>query len=143
MSRLSKIIFFAVFLSAAISHKFIVLAEDTTASGIIERPAVEYESSKQRDPFSTYLRKDDLNSAALENADLKPEFDLSILKVQGIIWGVNTPQAIINNEVLTVGNLIQGAKILSIEKKGITLSFKGRVYDLTIPGENSFDKKTN
>ena len=63
-----------------------------------------------------------------------PKLDLSKLKIQGIIWGVKTPQAIINNTVLKVGDLVEGAKILNIEKKGITFDFNGEIFNLVVSG---------
>jgi Tfp pilus assembly protein PilP len=100
------------------------------------RPVVEYKSGKLRDPFRTYFVKEEVKKdSPQENPDMpKPEFDLSKLKVQGIVWGGKSPQAIINGQVLSVGDLIEGAQIVSIEKKGITLSFVGAIFDLAAPG---------
>ncbi|MDP2831350.1 MAG: hypothetical protein Q8O02_03795, partial [Candidatus Omnitrophota bacterium] len=74
---------------------------------------------------------------------IKPKLDLGKLEVQGIIWGVKIPQVIINNTVLTIGDLIEDAEVLSIEKKGIVLSFNGAIYDLAAPGQGSVIKKEN
>lgn len=142
MNRACNYILFVFFLIGAIDQKFIALAEETAADEVIVRPVVEYKSGKLRDPFRTYLIKEEPKPASQENIDLpKPEFDFSKLKVQGIIWGVKTPQAIINDRVLTIGGLIEGAEILSIEKKGITLSFNGAIFDLSAPGQNSVQAK--
>jgi hypothetical protein len=65
-------------------------------------------------------------------AELAPNLDN--FKVQGVIWGGNFPQAIINNKILRVGDLIDGAEIASIEKEGITLNFAGRLANLATPG---------
>ena len=132
-----KYILFVFLLIGAIDPKIIALAEETATEGIMVRPVVEYKSGKLRDPFRTYLIKEEPKPAPQENTDLaKPQLDLSSLKVQGIIWGVKTPQAIINNQVLTIGDLIEGAEILSIDKKGITLSYNGAIFDLTAPGRD-------
>ncbi|MCX5669031.1 MAG: hypothetical protein NTX89_02790 [Candidatus Omnitrophica bacterium] len=157
-NRSGKLILFVFFLSAAIDLKFIALAEETTidgkitrieqkfitageantVEGIIARPVMEYESDKLRDPFERYLVKEVPKELPQEITDsAKPKLDLSKLKVQGIIWGVKTPQAIINAKVLTVGDLIEGAKILKIEKKGVTLGFNGEIFDLAVPGQSS------
>ena len=138
MSRACRYILFIFFLIGAIDQKFIASAEEAAADPIMARPIVKYESGKLRDPFRTYLIKEELKQVPQENLDLaKPEFDLSKLQVQGIIWGVLTPQVIINNKVCKIGDLIEGAEILSIEKKGIGLSFNGAVLDLNAPGQNS------
>ncbi|MDP2830696.1 MAG: hypothetical protein Q8O02_00405, partial [Candidatus Omnitrophota bacterium] len=89
MSRICKYILFIFFLITAIDHKFIAVAEESVTDGIIVRPVVEYESGKLRDPFRTYLIKDEPKPLPQENADLtKPKLDLGKLEVQGIIWGV-------------------------------------------------------
>jgi hypothetical protein len=139
MSRICQYILLVFFLIVAISPKFMVLAEETRADGIIMRPVMEYKSGGLRDPFKTYIVKEEPKAVTSENAELskQPELDLDNLKVQGIIWGVKAPQAIINDKVLTIGDFIEGAEIIGIEKKGITLSFNGAIFDLTAPGQNS------
>jgi hypothetical protein len=58
---------------------------------------------------------------------------LNGVKINGIIWSADMPQAIINDRVLKVGDEVQGAKILSIKKDGVEVSHKGMKYILTIP----------
>ena len=141
MSRACKYILGVFFLAGAIAGKFAALAEEVAAERVIARPVMEYASAELRDPFRTYLIKEprliqqENKQGGTEAA--KPELDLSKLKVQGIIWGGSIPQAIINNQVLTNGVLIEGAEILSIEKKGVTLSFNGLIYNLSAPGQSS------
>jgi hypothetical protein len=135
-------IVFVLFLTGAIDQRFIVLAEETVVGGIIARPVVEYKSAKLRDPFRTYFIKEEPKEVLPESTDLvKPQLDLSKFIVQGIIWGGRVPQAIINDKVVTIGDLIDGAEILSIEKAGITLSFNGAIFDLAAPGKNSVRKE--
>jgi hypothetical protein len=154
ISRAGKLILFVFFLSAAIDPrlgawaeeittvevidpKFAVLAEKTTTEEIIVCPRVEYKSGKLRDPFKTYFIDEEPEVAPEESAEeAQPEFDPGKFKVQGIIWGVKTPQAIINDKVLTIGDLIEEAKILRIEKKGITLSFYVKIFNLPAPEQN-------
>ena len=135
MKRSAKYILSVFFLSGLIQQSSFALAEEAATDGIIVRPVVEYNSSKLRDPFKTYLVKEEIQGSPQENSDLaKPEFDTSKLAVQGIIWGVKSPQTIINGQVLSVGDTIENAQIVSIDKKGITLSFMGAIFDLPAPG---------
>ena len=144
MSRICRYILFVFFISGAINQKVIASAKEIITEGIMVRPVVEYKADKLRDPFRTCLIKEEPKEVPQENTVLaKPQFDLGKLSVQGIIWGVKIPQAIINNRVLTIGDLIEGAEILSIEKKGITLSFNGEIFNLTTPGQNSVYKEVN
>jgi len=142
MSRAGKYILFVFFLIGAIEQKFIASAEEATTEEIFVRPAVEYKSDKLRDPFRAYLIEEEAKEVPQEKINLiQPELDLSQLKVQGVIWGVKTPQAIINNTILTIGDLIEGAEILTIDKKGITLSYNGAIFDLAAPGRDLGNKE--
>lgn len=141
MSRICRYILYIVFLITVFDLRIVALADETATDQIIARPIVEYKSHNLRDPFMTYLIKAEPKVALQSNTGVvKPIFDLTKLKVQGIIWGVKTPQAIINDQIFTVGELIEGAEILSIEKKGITLSFNGEILDLIAPGQDAVFK---
>jgi hypothetical protein len=141
MSRTFKYLLFILFIMGAIDSKFIALGEETVNDDIIARPVVEYKSAKLRDPFRTYFTKEEPKPISQEITELpKPILDFSKFKVQGTIWGVKTPQVIINNKVLTIGDSIEGAEIVGIEKKGITLSYDGAIFDLSAAGQTP-DKK--
>ncbi len=68
-----------------------------------------------------------------------PEF-LEKLNLQGIIWGTDTPCAIIDGNVYRVGDKLKliDAKIVSIDKAEVELMYLGVVYKLKI--KNSFKK---
>lgn len=134
-NRVNKYISFIFFLAGGINFAHIVLAQEKVADGVIVRPAVEYKSGQLRDPFQSVITSDEKKVTAEKKVDLmQPGVDLGKLKVQGIIWGGRIPQAIINDQVLTIGDTIEGAEILSIDKKGITLRSAGKGDNLIIPG---------
>ncbi|MFA5068788.1 MAG: general secretion pathway protein GspB [Candidatus Omnitrophota bacterium] len=56
-----------------------------------------------------------------ENASLP----MPPLLVEGMIWNTDNPQAIINGKVLNSGDIIDGVRIVNIEKQGITIDFNG------------------
>lgn len=137
INRVNKYIPFIFFLAGGINFAHIVLAQENIADGVIARPVVEYKSGKLRDPFQPVVTSEEKKVTPDKKVDLKqPRFDFGKLKVQGIIWGGRIPQAIINDQVLTVGDTIEGAEILNIDKKGITLSSNGALNNLTVSGEN-------
>lgn len=122
-----------------------IVFADSNNDGVILRPVIEYSSGDLRDPFSDLLqlaiekeqkeKEGQYIEAPQENTDLqRPILSLKKFKVQGVIWGGKLPQAIINNKILGVGDSIDGAEIVSIEKKGITLNFAGRMANLATPG---------
>jgi hypothetical protein len=113
-------------------------AEEKNAVKLINRPVMEYNSDKLRDPFKTYMVKEEpVLDPQANNLPVKLDFDTSKLQLQGVVWGVKKPQAIINDKVVSVGDLIEGAEIVNIDKKGVTLDFNGRMVDLTAPGQIS------
>ena len=105
----------------------------------IVRPSVEYKAEGLRDPFKepgAGERRD--NGVALEPVvSAAPP----ALTVQGLIWGGNTPLAIINDSVVKVGNAIEGAKITGINKEGVTVLFEGVQNFLSSPAGSSGIKK--
>ncbi|MDD5465465.1 MAG: hypothetical protein PHP73_03880 [Candidatus Omnitrophica bacterium] len=126
------------FLTAVINFGFIALAQENIADEMISRPQIKYKSGQLRDPFASVMLKA-ANKESLQEREAaesnRPKINLSSLDVQGIIWGTKVPQAIINNKVLVAGDSINGAEILSIDKKGVTLSFAGEIVNLPAPGQ--------
>jgi len=55
------------------------------------------------------------------------------LVVQGIFWGIASPQVLINRQILSVGDEIEGTKILAVTKEGVTVSYQGQKYKLELP----------
>ena len=90
--------------------------------------AVEYTSQGLRDPFRSpfeTLRPDD-RSELPEDTPL--QYGLAHLRVQGLVWGTSMPQAIINNTVVRVGEVIGGAEVLDIRKEGVFVLYEGQQY---------------
>ncbi len=52
------------------------------------------------------------------------------LTIKGIIWNTNRPQAIINDRVVDVGDTLDDAKIISIEKSKINVLYKGKEFSM-------------
>ena len=89
---------------------------------IITRPTVEYNAEAFKDPFLGAAEQ-----ALPEEKVVRAEkVTLPTLTVQGVIWGTKIPQAIINNKVVKTGDTIEDVRIISIDKEGITVFYKGR-----------------
>jgi len=95
---------------------------------LITRPKVEYKAGFLRDPFTGVVAHESVSPGITAAQEAPPD-----LIVQGIIWGGRFPQAIINNKVLGVGDSIQGARIISIGKGGVTVLFGGNNFTLGSP----------
>jgi hypothetical protein len=94
----------------------------------IDRPVVNYDAQDLRDPFKG--REEGPRQPVGPQGEMKP---LPAFTVQGVIWGSKVPQAIINNKVVKVGDVLEGAKIISIGQEGIVVLFEGSEYNLSSP----------
>jgi len=97
---------------------------------VITRPKVEYNKAK-RDPFEKVIIHKGGGVHVQSGEDGVSRALIDSFSVQGLIWGGNFPQAIINNKVYKVGDTIQGATILNIAKNGIIFSLGGKKYILS------------
>lgn len=100
----------------------------------IERPKIDYLSENRRDPFETPFKKEEEEKpgepGSPETSSSSDEI-LSHLKVQGIIWQGRFPQAIINNQILKIGDEIEGVKVVGVDKDGVRLLFEDKEYKLS------------
>lgn len=94
---------------------------------------VEYTSSNLRDPFKSPFDMDRQiiprdSGPAMELPTIKPV--LSHLTVEGMLWGGKMPQAIINNQIVKPGDIIEGAEIVNVTKEGVQVLYKGFEYTI-------------
>ena len=59
-------------------------------------------------------------------------------EIEGVMWGTDTPQAIIDGNVYSVGDILleHKAEIIDIKREGITLKYEGRKYFFRIKEED-------
>jgi len=55
------------------------------------------------------------------------------LKLQSIIYRLNKPAAVVNGEMIYVGDTIKGARVLSISRSEVTVEWKGKTNILQLP----------
>jgi len=53
------------------------------------------------------------------------------LIITGLVWNTDRPQAIINGQVVDIGDTLQATKIVAINKTGVDISFKGKKITIT------------
>lgn len=94
----------------------------------IVRPNVEYKAQGLRNPFEQPTTDGESED---DSSRIKKEVEPPKLIVQGIIWGGNFPQAIVNNKVVKVGDVLEGVDIVGINKEGVTVLFAGVEHKLT------------
>ena len=54
------------------------------------------------------------------------------LKVRGMVWGAERPQAIVNDQVVSIGDTIQEAKVIAITQQGVNVIYKGKKFNFTV-----------
>jgi len=103
----------------------------------VTRPKAEYNASNLKDPFRI--------KAAVQDAG--PEIDVTVnppdLKIQGVVWGGQQPQAIINNKVLKIGDVIEKARIINISQSGIDIFYEGRQFKISSPASAYLKEKND
>lgn len=106
--------------------------QSTAKAAILDRPQLQYTSGDQRDPFKTLIIKDE--KAGTVQVAPGVEEKAPPMTVQGIIWGGALPVAIINDEMVKVGDTTkEGAKITSIVKEGIGFLYKDKNFNIPSP----------
>jgi hypothetical protein len=68
----------------------------------------------------------------LSQTEVVPAQQIGItdLELQGIFWNVSNPQAIINRQIVSVGDRIDSAEVEAITKEGVILSLNGQRFNL-------------
>lgn len=54
------------------------------------------------------------------------------LQLQGVLWGSSRPQAIINRKIVSVGDVIEEAKIVDIGKNSIKISYREQEFEIKL-----------
>jgi hypothetical protein len=108
----------------------------TKVIGAVVRGGEDYKGEGLRDPFKDYFDTMPPPPPVVgeegENLNV-PLQTLPTLQVQGIILGGRLNQAIINNKIVKVGDSIEGVRVTTIEKDGVTVFFGNRSYNISSP----------
>jgi len=54
------------------------------------------------------------------------------LVISGLIWNTNLPQAIINQGIVTIGDIVENSEIVNIHKGGVDILFSGTPFTIKI-----------
>lgn len=100
---------------------------------VIVKPNVEYKAQDLRDPFQGPFAPEGTSVAGPEV--LAAPQTLPSLEIQGIIWGGDFPQAIINNKVVKIGDTIEGVQIMDINQSGVIVASGDYTYNLPSPAQ--------
>ena len=89
--------------------------------------AVKYNGKSLRDPFT-----DPAALAVKADTDETMQSILKSLKLQGILYSMENPRAIVNGKIVAIGDEISGgqAKVAAINRSSVVLSSNGKTYTL-------------
>jgi hypothetical protein len=62
----------------------------------------------------------------------QPSQSFPNLKLKGIIYNETSPQVLINGSTLSLGDEIEGARIIKIERKRVTVKWNGESRELLL-----------
>lgn len=91
----------------------------------IQSPSVIYTGEVFRDPLQSLIG---MKEEPVQQPEQEEEVCLPAMSVQGIIWGAESPQAIIDDRVIKKGDLISEAEIVDINREGVHLLYKEREF---------------
>lgn len=116
---------------------------DPVESQPLENPPAETQPENQaKDPGNQTAISPERTSAADSkpvSVDVKPALPepkprvmWPSLTLSGVMGKGQKGSAIINNEFLSIGDTIEGVKVISVEEKGVKLSYQGEVQSLKV-----------
>ena len=59
------------------------------------------------------------------------------LTINGLIWNTDNPQAIVNDQVVGVGDTIAEVTILGIQRSGIQILYSGKTFSIAMNTEST------
>ncbi|MBM3251549.1 MAG: hypothetical protein FJZ11_02035 [Candidatus Omnitrophica bacterium] len=124
-----------IFLFFLLALSFKIFANESDFSDKIKQANIQqlnYEADNYRDPLMPVFPKKELKKELGEAMEpVAPGTEgiaAPALVIQGMVWGTDMPQAIIDGEIYKVGDQFLEAKILDINKEGIKLLYKDRIF---------------
>ena len=95
-------------------------------------PVIEPPAPKPLTPAEGKVESPEVKGGGQDKAAALPKPPLPALNITGLVWGSKKPQAIINGEIIKVGDTISGVKIVSIKKQSIEIEFYGEVLTIEV-----------
>lgn len=95
-----------------------------------EKNSVPYTGDRYRDPFG-------IGGSTEKTTDVRQEIRALALTLDGMVWDSQSPQAIISGKIVGINEEVSGAKVISIEAKGVKMKYKNQVFYLIPRGQPS------
>jgi hypothetical protein len=99
----------------------------------IEKPQEQVKIIDSNVPARKMIGKEEMDKPAEELTP--PE-----LKINGLVWNTDKPQAIINDQVVVIGDMVGDSKVIDIRKDGVDLMFLNKPF--TVQMEQAVTQST-
>lgn len=95
-------------------------------------PTLLIQRLRQREQETLQFQQQKLQQAQADRtpAALAQQVGVTDLALQGIFWGVANPQAIINRQIVSVGDRIENAEVEAISRDSVVLMRDGQRFEL-------------
>lgn len=97
---------------------------------------IQYTAEDFRDPLVSLLpnpKQDSRAALATEEQAVKPPPTAPMLMIQGMLWGGQRPQVLIDGKLYEVGDTVQGSQIVEIGREGVAVVNQGATFVLRPP----------
>ncbi|MBU1043029.1 MAG: hypothetical protein KJ915_01370 [Candidatus Omnitrophica bacterium] len=81
---------------------------------------IEPEIKRIRDPFLSSKHPEEVKAIAIKKATVD-------LKVSGILWDDKIPSAIINSNIVKIGDIVEGKTVVDIERNQVIVMEDGKI----------------
>ncbi len=88
-----------------------------------------------RDPFENVLPLEEIKQDRFSTDESKEEIKPPSILVEGVLWGTDMPQVIIDGEVYKVGDRLRDiieVQIFEIEKNKVLIRYRGKIFQFTV-----------
>jgi len=107
-------------------------AKEETSQTTEERPERKKVDIRNfRNPFASLLPQKKPEEAKRTRTTDRPKAEKVAppdFTIYGLIWNTDLPQAIVNERVVKIGDVINEAEILNITKEGITIKYRNEEF---------------
>jgi len=94
-----------------------------------EKPEEKPPTDIEEQPVPT-RRGDILPQDKSDNMKAEQRIPLPSFRISGLVWNSDRPQAIMNNQIVSVGDTINNCTITHISKEGVEVLFQEKTYTI-------------
>jgi len=134
--------FFLILVILFLNREVCFAAKESEPTDKLQKTQLEYTGFEaKRDPFGLPAALAKLLEKPYDSLEKQQAVTIPTVEIQGIISSRGMPQAIINNNVMKVGDYIGEFEIKSIGKDSIILFFQGKEYTINKQKNDPKNKK--